>query len=121
MIIERLSQTFSICKVMDTKEIDMSAEFCFVGKTDCEISLVCPSENAPETVLEREDGWRAFRIKGILDFSLVGVLSKISSVLAERGIGILAVSTFNTDYIFVKADDFEASLDALAEAGYEIK
>ena len=53
-------------------------------------------------MVEREDGWRAFRIQGVLDFSLIGILSKITSILAEHSIGVFAISTYNTDYIFVK-------------------
>ena len=56
----------------------------------------------PKMTIEREDGWRGFRIQGILDFSLIGILSKLSGILADNKIGIFAISTFNTDYILVK-------------------
>lgn len=56
----------------------------------------------------------------MLDFSLVGILSKLSGILAENQIGIFAVSTFNTDYILVKAEDFERAIRVLATAGYAI-
>ena len=58
----------------------------------------------PKDALERDDGWRAFRIQGVLDFSLIGILSAISAVLAENHIGIFAVSTYNTDYILTKEE-----------------
>ena len=74
----------------------------------------------PENVLIREDGWRAFRIQGVLDFSLIGILSKLSAILAGNGIGIFAVSTFNTDYILVREDDFDRAMNVLAAAGYGI-
>ena len=70
--------------------------------------------------MEREDGWRGFRIEGVLDFSLVGILSKLSTILAENQIGIFAVSTFNTDYILVKEENFDRAMDVLAAAGYEV-
>ena len=70
--------------------------------------------------MERDDGWKALRIIGILDFSLIGILARISSVLAENRIGIFAVSTFNTDYIFVKKNDFDKSIKALEDAGFSI-
>ena len=70
--------------------------------------------------LEREDGWKGFRIQGVLDFSLIGILSKISSILAEAGVGIFAVSTYNTDYVLMKAEQFEAGMKALADAGYTV-
>jgi hypothetical protein len=70
--------------------------------------------------MEREDGFLAFRIEGILDFSLIGTLSKISTVLADHGIGIFAVSTFNTDYILVKKENYEKALMHLEDAGYTV-
>ena len=57
----------------------------------------------------------------MLDFSLVGILSKLSTILAENGIGIFAVSTYNTDYILVKAENFERAMAVLAAAGYEVE
>lgn len=89
--------------------------------TDEELSLVCRTEDVPEKTVERDDGWRGFRIEGVLDFSLVGILSKLSTILAENGIGIFAVSTYNTDYILVKAENFERAMAVLAAAGYEVE
>ena len=91
-----------------------------MGKTDGELSLVCPTEEVPENTLAREDGWRGFRIEGVLDFSLIGILAKISGILAEEKIGIFAVSTYNTDYIFTKEAAFSRAMDALKAAGYEV-
>ena len=82
------------------------------------IHLGCPAKRV--WGIERDDGWRAFRIQGTLDFSLIGILSKISTILAENKIGIFAVSTFNTDYILVKENNFDSALNALKEHGYEI-
>ncbi|MCD7777598.1 MAG: ACT domain-containing protein, partial [Clostridiales bacterium] len=69
---------------------------------------------------ERDDGWKGFRIQGVLDFSLIGILSKISAVLADTGIPIFAVSTYNTDYIFVKEENYQRALDKLKHFGYKI-
>ncbi|MBO6115435.1 MAG: ACT domain-containing protein, partial [Lachnospiraceae bacterium] len=66
-------------------------------------------------------GWRGFRIQGVLDFSLIGILSGISTILADNKIGIFAVSTYNTDYILVKEENFIKALEVLAKEGYEIK
>ncbi len=60
----------------------------------------------PSLTIERDDGWRGFRIQGTLDFSLIGILSKLSGILAEHKIGIFAISTYNTDYILVKRREF---------------
>lgn len=120
MIIEKIKYDFSICKVDDISHIKFEKEFCFIGKTDMEFSLVCITEDAPEITVERNDGWRAFRIKGTLDFSLVGILAKITTLLAQKKIGIFAISTFDTDYILTKAGDYSRALEVLDEAGYQI-
>ena len=116
-----IGQDFSVCKVKDYSQIDLGQPFVFTGSTDEEKSLVCSTAIVPQNTVERDDGWKALRIIGILDFSLVGILSKISGILAENGIGIFAVSTFNSDYILVKAEAFARALAVLAEAGYTIE
>ena len=73
----------------------------------------------PEKTVERDDGWKGFRIQGVLDFSLIGILSKLSGILANNKIGIFAVSTYNTDYILVKSENFDKAMDVLAAEGYE--
>ena len=98
----------------------MSADFYFIGKTDEELSLVCKTEDTPSETIKRDDGWRGFRIQGVLDFSLIGILSKLSGILAEHKIGIFAVSTYNTDYILVKKENYERALDVLASEGYTV-
>ena len=118
LVLNKLERLLTVCKVKYIDDIDLSKEFYFIGKTDEEISLVCETNDVPENTIEREDGWRGFRIQGILDFSLIGILSKLSGILADNKIGILAVSTFNTDYFLVKDADFEESLAVLLNAGY---
>ena len=121
MDIKRIDGPMTVCKLKSTADIDLNHDFYFIGRTDEEISLVCKTEDTPAETLVRDDGWRAFRIQGTLDFSMIGVLSKISSILAANKIGIFAVSTYNTDYILVKEDDFDASLMALQENGYTVE
>ena len=111
---------FSVCQVKELACDVLAAPFCFVGKTDEELSLVCPIDAVPEKTLLRDDGWRMFGIVGTLDFSLVGVLANISRVLADAGVGLFAVSTYNTDYILVKKENLPRALEALRAAGYEI-
>lgn len=119
--IEPLNISFSVCKVADYSGIDIDQPFVFTGRTDQEKSLVCPTELVLDHTVAREDDWMGFRICGELDFSLIGILSKISAILAANEIGIFAVSTYNTDYILTKKENFEKSLKALKEAGYQIK
>ena len=102
MELKVIDGALSVCKVASLAEIDLNSDFYFIGKTDEELSLVCRTE------------------QGTLDFSLIGILSKLSGLLAERGVGIFAVSTYNTDYILVKEARFREALDALRDGGYDI-
>lgn len=120
MEIKRIDYDFSVCKVSDFSSIDFKNNFCFIGKTDEENSLVCITEDVPNNVVQRDDGWKAFRIQGVLDFSLIGILAKISTLLAENNIGIFAISTYNTDYILTHKENYQKSLEVLAGAGYEV-
>ena len=120
MTLKKLPYSMTICKVEGIPDINLAADLYFIGKTDEEISLVCRSVDVPEKTIERDDGWKGFRIEGVLDFSLIGILSKLSSILADNGIGIFAVSTFNTDYILIKEESFERAMDILVRTGYEV-
>ena len=120
MELKKIDHKLSVCKVADILNIDLAADFYFIGKTDEELSLVCKTEDVPLNTTERDDGWRGFRIQGVLDFSMIGILSKLSGILADNRIGIFAVSTYNTDYILVKEENFERALEALASRGYTV-
>lgn len=120
MVIKRFEHEFSVCKVNDISTINLHDEFCFIGKTDEELSLVCLTKNVPRNTSHRDDGWKVFRIQGELDFSLVGVLSGILTLLADNKIGIFAISTYNTDYILTKSNDYQKALNVLEEAGYQV-
>ena len=120
MELKKLEYDLTVCKVEAISDIDMTADFFFIGKTDEEISLVCKTEDTPKKTTDRDDDWKGFRIQGVLDFSLIGILSKLSGILAENNIGIFAVSTFNTDYILVKAEKFERALSVLSAEGYTV-
>ncbi|MBO5622940.1 MAG: ACT domain-containing protein [Butyrivibrio sp.] len=120
MELKKIPYRLTVCKVKDISDIDMDAEIYFIGKTDEELSLVCITENTPSKTIERDDGWRGFRIQGTLDFSLVGILAKISGILADHKISIFAVSTYNTDYVMVKEENFDRALSILEAEGYSI-
>jgi hypothetical protein len=121
MQLKVIDNEFSVCKVKDYSEINLNQEYVFTGSTDEEKSLVCPIRLVPDNTVERDDGWKAFRIEGTLDFSLIGILAAISKVLADGGIGIFAISTFNTDYILTKSENFERAIGLLQSKGYSIK
>ncbi len=120
MVVKSFTQDFSVCKIKDISQVDFNDTFCFLGKTDEEISLVCLTSKVPSNATQQEDGWKAMRIEGELDFSLIGVLSRISGILAAQNIGIFVVSTYNTDYILTKQENYERALFSLKEAGYEV-
>ena len=120
MILKRIEYELTVCKVASTADLKLDNKFYFIGKANDEISLVCLTADTPSDTIARDDGWKAFYIDGELDFSLIGILSKISGILADNNIGIFAVSTYNTDYILVKAEHYDKALTVLADKGYKI-
>ena len=120
LVIEQINARFSVCKLNDFFGIDLHRPFVFTATTDQELSLVCPTELVPDNATDREDGWLAFRIAGMLDFSLIGILAQISKTLASADIGIFAISTFNTDYILVKEENYVKALSAMKNEGYQL-
>lgn len=120
MDIEIIDCIFSICKVKNYSLVNFESEYCFIGKTDEENSLVCVTSDVPANATECDNGWKAFRIQGILDFSLIGILSEISALLAENEIGIFAISTYNTDYVLTKEENYDKAIDVLCKAGYYV-
>lgn len=121
MNIKIIDKDFSVCRVEDFSKINMDSSFLFIGKTDEELSVVCETSSIKDNTLKREDGWKAFRVEGPLDFSLIGIIAEISRILAENKIGIFVVSTYNTDYVLVKKEDFANALKVLSENGIEQK
>ena len=120
MELKKLPYDLTVCKVASLADVDLDGELFFLGKTDEELSLVCRTEDTPADTTERDDGWKGFRMEGVLEFSMVGILSKLSGILAENEIGLFAVSTYNTDYILVKEANFAKALEVLAAEGYTI-
>ena len=120
MEIRKIEHDFSVCKVIDYSLVNFNAEYCFAEKTDEENSLVCITNDVPPNVVQREDGWKGFRIQGIFDFSLIGILSRIAEILAKNSIAIFVISTYNTDYVLVKKKNYQKALDILEHSGYEI-
>jgi len=90
-----------------------------ITRTPDETSVVCSEAAVPEGV-EREAGWRALRVEGVLDFSLTGVLSSILDPLAQARVSIFALSTHDTDYVLVREGDLDSCRRALADAGHEV-
>lgn len=90
-----------------------------ITRTQDELSVICPAHRVPDDV-RQQAGWRGLRVAGTLDFSQLGVLSSLIGPLSENGIGLLALSTFDTDYLFVRQVDLDAACDLLRRAGHSI-
>ena len=120
MEIKKIDHNFSVCQVEDYSLVNLNSEYSFIGKTDEEKSLVCTTDEVPANVIQQDDGWKAFRIQGVLNFSLIGILAKIAAALADNGISIFAVSTYNTDYVLMKRENYQKALDVLKALGYMI-
>ncbi|WP_105189552.1 ACT domain-containing protein [Pseudoalteromonas sp. T1lg48] len=100
--------------------IIFQSEVYFVGKTSEELSIVCNSDIELDS-LAQEPGWVAFEVLGPLGFSLTGILSNISGVLARANISIFAISTFDTDYILVKRMQVTNAMNSLKKEGYNVR
>jgi hypothetical protein len=92
--------------------VDWSDPFVTVSRTRDELSVVCPEARVPAEA-QAERGWRGFKVEGPLDFALTGILARLAAPLAEAGISIFAISTFDTDYLLVRAGDLAAATAVL--------
>ena len=90
--------------------------FFSITRTDDELSIVMESSLCPNT-FQQETGWKALKVEGPLDFSLTGILFSLAKPLAETGISIFAISTFDTDYLLVKSNTLEHAIAIYAEKG----
>ncbi|AEG60088.1 ACT domain-containing protein [Desulforamulus ruminis] len=115
-----LEGTFAVCRFPPSTALPhwaVGGKFFSITKTMDELSLVCPQESTPET-LNCERNWRCLKVEGPLDFSLTGVLSSLTLPLAQAGISIFAISTYDTDYLLVKEDRLEQAVAILSRQGY---
>ena len=115
------NETLSICRLPASSPIPawaLTGEFFSVTRTPEELSIVCNQEDVPGEI-NAERNWRGLQVIGPLDFELTGILARLAGVLAEAGISIFALSTYDTDYILVKSAQLEGAVRALKNAGYE--
>ena len=120
--IRLLQGTYAVCQIKDTENILNcfdEKEFFSITKTEDEISVVMLQDKISSDVKVEKD-WRILKVEGTLDFSLIGILAKISEILAKNSISIFVISTFNTDYILVKEEKVEKAILVLSEDDYEI-
>lgn len=120
--VEPLPGTFAVCRLAPDAAVPAWAAggpFISVTRTADELSVVCPEPAVPEEV-RAERGWRCLRVAGPLAFGLVGVLASLLEPLGRAGVSAFAVSTFDTDYLLVRADDLPRAVDALRAAGHVV-
>lgn len=118
MDIKILEDEFSVLQY--EKMPENIPEIHFIAVTEDEISVLCKSHLKPENAKNCEDGFRGMKILGSLEFSLVGIISRLTTILADNDIPVFVVSTFNTDYIFVKNEYLPLATQLLMASGYNI-
>jgi uncharacterized protein len=115
-----LPGTYAVCRLDSGSPVPdwaLSGPFFSVTRTRGELSIVCEEGSVPDGVLS-EPGWRCIKIEAALPFGLVGILVSTLQPLAEAGVGIFAMSTYDTDYILVKSGDLDGATAALTQAGH---
>lgn len=123
LLLNLFSDLFGICKLSHNSPMpDWIGDNVFhsITRTADELSIVCPQKNIPENIVCERD-WNCLKLEGPLDFSLIGILARISELLAEEKISIFVISTYDTDYILVKNDMIEKAVEKLTMNGYFIK
>jgi hypothetical protein len=117
-----MSERLAVCRLEATSDFPVWATrggFYSATRTENELSVVCVEAGVPSGV-QAERGWRALQLEGPMPFTLTGVLASVAVPLADAKIGMFAISTFDTDYVLVKATDAERAAAALAAAGHEV-
>ena len=117
-----LPERMAVCRLDPAAAIpDWIAEIGFYSiiRTEEELTIVCPETHIAPGI-SSEAGWRCFRVQGLLDFSEIGIIFSLTRPLAENGISVFVISTFNTDYLMVKDKDLAKAIDALTAEGHEI-
>lgn len=108
-----LPDNYSIYQTTDKQEIPdeiISSGFYSITKTNDEISIVTNC-NTEFDFLKSSKNWKGFMVEGILDFSLTGIINDITKPLKDNGISVFVISTFNTDYVFIKEEHFDRATD----------
>ncbi len=120
--LDQLPGTFAICRLDAEAAIPDWArgELVSITRTADELSIVCPQDRVRGDV-QCESGWQCLRVTGPLDFSLVGVIASLTGPLAEAGISVFVLSTFDTDLLLVKQQEMEKAAGVLGQAGHRCR
>ncbi len=117
-----LPERFAICRLHGDDPIPpwaLAGVLSSITRTADELSVVCPQRQLPEGVTA-EKGWRCLQVAGPLDLSLIGIIATLATTLAQAGVGLFAISTYDTDYLLVKEQNLGLAIAALKQAGHQI-
>lgn len=117
-----LTAEYAVCRLHPSDAVPpwaLSGEFFSVSRSPEELSVTCEAARVPPG-LRAEGPWRALKLEGPFDFALTGILASVLNPLAQAGIGIFALSTFDTDYVLVKAEHFAKAVRTLRAAGHTV-
>jgi hypothetical protein len=118
-----LDNAYAVSKLPFGEEIPSwlgNQEFSAVIRVRNELSIVCIESLVPSSVLS-DRGWRVLEVVGPLPFSLIGIMADITRLLAEAGVSVFVLSTYDTDYLLIKQDQLKVAIDALEQEGYDIQ
>jgi hypothetical protein len=118
----QLPIAFTVCRLPPDAPVPApttAALFNSITRTADELSIVCPIDQAPQNG-KCESPWTCFQLEGPFSFALTGVLASFLTPLAQRGVPIFAISTFDTDYVLVKEEHADSALESLKAAGHEL-
>ena len=120
-----LADRFAVCRLEPETPVpdwvgSSPAGFCSITRSEEELSIVCAENDVPEGV-KCVRGWRAMRVAGTLDLSLIGVLASLAVPLADANVSTFVISTFDTDYLLVQHGDVRRAISTLRAAGHEVE
>ena len=118
-----LDDLFAVCRLPASAEVPGWASggtFVSITRTPDELSVICPAHVVPADVTTSKD-WRCLKVEGPFAFEEIGVLHALAGPLAEANISMLAVATYDTDYLLVRASDVSAAIRALTQAGHAVR
>lgn len=123
MKLNQIEGNFSVVRLEPQSAIPewvWNGSFTSISKTEDELSVVCGSQFVPSSTKKDERNWCLLKVDGPLGFSLTGILSSIAKPLADDGISIFSISTFDTDYILVKSDNISKAVSSLERVGHQV-
>ncbi len=123
MQIRTLDETFALARLPPSAAVPAwvgGSDLIAVVRTRDELSIVCRADVIPSDVAEVERGFRGLGVVGTLDFGVTNVIARLTAPLAEAGIAIFNISTFDTDYILMREEHLADAKSALARAGYDV-